>query len=103
MSNDEKERRLPPPANGHVIPNAYKNGKTVQKKPPKAALRAITIKGRELRAAIRNGNPLDWADLHERFVDLWQEARLVIWRAKHSKAGIKQTDPQTGQPARDAG
>ena len=93
MRNDE--RRLPqPPTNQHVIPNAYKNGKTVQKKPPKAPLRAITIKGNELRAAIRNGKPLDWSDLHERFVDLWQEARLYIWRAKHSKAGVPQWDAQ---------
>jgi hypothetical protein len=60
----------------------------------KIPLRAITIKGNELRAAIRNGNPLDRSDLHERFVELWQEARLAIWRAKHSKAGIPQWDAQ---------
>src|SRR5215469_2513972 len=95
MRNDDNERRLPqPPTNGHVIPNAYQNGKTVQKKPPKAPLRAITIKGNEPRAAIRNGNPLDWTDLYERFVDLWKEARLAIWRAKHSKAGTSQWDPK---------
>jgi len=46
---------------------------------------------------MRNGNQLDYSDLYERFVDLWQEARLAIWRAKHNKAGIKQWDDDAQQ------
>jgi hypothetical protein len=52
---------------------------------PKPPLRAITIKADALRAAMRNGNQLDYSDIHERFNDLWQEARMAIW-AKHSRA-----------------
>jgi hypothetical protein len=58
------------------ISNEFRNGKTPQEKLPKAPFRAIIIKGNALRAAIRNGNRLDYSDLYERFVDLWQEARL---------------------------
>jgi hypothetical protein len=52
---------------------------------------------------VRDGNPLDWSDINERFVDLWHEASMTIWRAKHSKAGLKQIDPQTVQQVRTFG
>ena len=42
-------------------------------------------------------HPLDYSDIYERFIDLWQEARLAIWRAKHSKAGIKQWNAEEGR------
>ena len=32
-------------------------------------------------------------DINDRLGDLWQEARLVIWRAKHKKAGVRTWDP----------
>jgi len=64
-----------------------------QESPGRPPLRAIKIKGDRLRAAMHGGGAhLDWSDIHERFVDLWQEARLTLWRAKHTKAGQKQWD-----------
>jgi hypothetical protein len=85
--NDDDERRLPV-FDESKLSNEFRNGKTRQASPPRMPSRAIAVKAAELRAAARI-NPLDCADFHERFVDLWQEARQVIWRAKHSKAGQK--------------
>jgi hypothetical protein len=92
--SDDHERRLPPPIDESRFPNDVRNGLT-QEKRPRAPFRAIVAKGNELRIALHQ--PLDWSDIHARFVDLWQEARLAIWRAKHHKAGIKEIDPQTGK------
>jgi hypothetical protein len=97
MNDDHNQRQLPPPIPENLIPNEFRNGHTRQQKPPRMPFRAISRKAAELRATVRNGNPLDYADLYERFVDLWQEARQVIWRAKHSKAGIKQWNDDTQQ------
>ena len=91
-NNDDHERRLPPPIDESRLLNEFRNGHTRQQKPPRAPFRAISAKANALPIAARNGNTLDYADLHERFVDLWHEARLAIWRAKHSKAGIKLWD-----------
>lgn len=91
----EKDYVLPQPPPARLLPNDWKN--TEQQKRPKAPLRALRIKGAELRAAVRTGNTLDWTDIHDRYVDLWQEARLTLWRAKHSKAGPPQNDPVTGK------
>jgi hypothetical protein len=55
MTNDDNERRLPPPIPDNFISNKCRNSQTRQQKPPKAPLRAITIKGNALRAAVRNG------------------------------------------------
>jgi hypothetical protein len=96
-NNDDHERRLPPPIDESRLPNDVRNGLTQEKK-PRAPFRAIVAKGNELRTALRHGQPLDWSDIHGRFVDLWQEARLAVWRAKHHKAGITEIDPQTGKP-----
>jgi hypothetical protein len=86
--NDDDERQLPV-FDSAKLSNEYRNGKTRQQTPPRMPSRAIALKAAELRAAIRHGNAPDWADLNDRFADLWQEARQVIWRAKHSKAGTK--------------
>jgi hypothetical protein len=92
---DDNERRLP--VFGETkLSNEFRNGTTRQATPPRMPSRAIAVKAAELRAAARI-NPLDYSDLHERFVDLWHEARLAIWRAKHSKAGQKIIDPDTGK------
>jgi hypothetical protein len=97
MNDNHNERQLPPPIPAKLISNEWRNGKVRQASPPRPPLRAVKLKGDQLRAAVRNGSALDWSDLHERFVDLWQESRTVIWRAKHAKCGLKQTDPVTGQ------
>lgn len=96
MMRDD-DHRLPEPPPKQLRPNEYTPDKFRQQAPPKAPLRAVKIKGDELRAAIRNGRQLDWSDIHERFVDLWQEGRLVVWRAKHSKSVMKQWDPHTNK------
>ena len=41
---------------------------------------------------MRRGQPLDWSGIRARYVDLWQEARMVVWRAKHHKPGLKMWD-----------
>jgi hypothetical protein len=92
---DANARKLPV-FDESKVPNEFRNGQTRQASPPRMPSRAIAVKAAELRAAARI-NPLDYADLHERFVDLWHEARLAMWRAKHSKAGQKITDPDTGK------
>jgi hypothetical protein len=93
---DDNARRLPT-FDAKRLSNEFRgpNG-TRQQTPPRMPSRAIAVKAAELRASMRI-NPLDYSDLHERFVDLWQEARQVIWRAKHSKAGQKIIDPTTGK------
>jgi hypothetical protein len=73
MNDDDNQRQLPPPIPDNLISNEFRNRQTRQQKPP----RAITAKAAALRAAVRNGNPLDYADLHERLVDLRTEARLA--------------------------
>jgi hypothetical protein len=83
----------PKPISKRSIPKDYTADKYQQQPLEKAPLRAIAIKGQQLRAAMRAGKQLDWVDIHERFVDLWQEARLSIWRCKHKKAGVKTYDP----------
>jgi hypothetical protein len=97
MDDHDNERQLPSPIPDRSIPNEFRDGKTRQAKPPRMPSRAIAAKANELRAAIRNGGPPDWSDLYERFCDLWQEARQVIWRAKHSKAGLEQWEPEEGR------
>jgi hypothetical protein len=92
---DDNQRRLPV-FDEKKLSNEFRNGQTRQAAPPRMPSRAIAVKAAELRAAPRI-NPLDYADLHERFVDLWQEARQVIWRAKHNKAGQKILDPTSGK------
>jgi hypothetical protein len=94
-SDDDNERRLPT-FDESKLSNEYRNGTTRHQKLPRMPSRAIAVKAAELRAAARI-NPLDYSDLHEGFVDLWHEARLAIWRAKHSKAGVKEIDPETGK------
>src|SRR6516165_5281102 len=94
--SDDHQRQLPLPR-PNLLSNEYRNGKTRHEKLPKVPSRAIAAKADALRSAVRNGNPLDSAELQERYVDLWHEARLAIWRAKHSKAGIKQHDEITDQ------
>lgn len=94
---DDDERTLPRPIPKKLIANEYTPDRFKQQPLDRAPLRAITIKGNALRAAMRNGNKLDWSDIHERYVDLWQEARLAIWRAKHKKAGVKTYDPHVGK------
>jgi hypothetical protein len=89
--------KLPQPPEKHLVPNEYTAEKFRQQPPPKAPVRAIKIKGDQLRAAVRNGKQLDWADIHERFVDLWQEGRMCVWRAKHSKSALKVWDPHLQQ------
>jgi hypothetical protein len=95
MSSDD-ERRLPV-FDETKVPNDYRNGKVRHQALPKQPARAIAFKAAELRAAMRHGNPIDWSDLYGRFVDLWQEGRLALWRAKHHKAGLKKWDPDTQQ------
>jgi hypothetical protein len=90
-NNDDHERRLPV-LDESKLSNEYRNGKTRQASPPKAPLRAMAAKAAELRAAMRHGSAPDWADINDRLADLWHEARLAIWRAKPSKAGMKQYD-----------
>jgi hypothetical protein len=100
MSSDddfEDERQLPPEIPEHLIPNEYKPDKWAQQRLPKPPLRALKQKGDALRASIRTGRTIDYGDIHERYVDLWQEARMVVWRAKHSKAGVKTWDPVVGK------
>ena len=89
------ERRLPPEIPESSLPERVRPNKFRQQLLPRAPLRAIKIKGDQLRAAVRQGHQLDWDDIHERFVDLWQEARHTLWRAKHQKAGLKTWDPHT--------
>jgi hypothetical protein len=89
----DKPPGLPPPHRSGGTAREYDPKIFRQETPGKPPLRAIKIKGNQLRAAMRNGaHPLDWSDIHERFVDLWQESRLALWRAKHSKAGTRQWD-----------
>jgi hypothetical protein len=95
-NHHDSERQLPTPR-PDLLTNEFRDGKTRHQKLPRAPIRAVNAKAQQLRNAIRNNNPLDYADLYERFVDLWHEARLVIWRAKHSKAGLKHYDPETQQ------
>lgn len=97
---DDKDRRpyaYPPAIKKADIAHEYTKDKFEQQQVPKAPVRAIKIKGDALRNALRNGNPLDWNDIYERFVDLWQEARMVIWRAKHSRKGFKTYDEVKGK------
>ena len=96
MRDDDNDRRLPV-FDESKVPNDYRNGKVRHQALPKQPSRAIAFKAAELRAAMRHGNPIDWGDLYERFVDLWQEGRLALWRAKHHKAGLKKWDPDTQQ------
>ena len=91
------EMRYPDPKPKHLLPHKIQDGMWKQQRVDKPPLRALTIKGNQLREAMRGGNPLDWVDIHERFVDLWQEARLTIWRAKRKKAGLQDIDPLTGK------
>jgi hypothetical protein len=97
MNDDHNERRPPPPIDEKLLDNQWRDGKTRQETTPRPPLRALKTKGDQLRNAVRHGNQLDWSDITSCFADLWQEARLCLWRAKHSKPGIKVTDPKTGK------
>jgi hypothetical protein len=55
---------------------------------PRAPSRAIRFKGQQLVDATYNKD-IDWHDLFARYVDLWQESRMVLWRSKHSKPGLE--------------
>jgi hypothetical protein len=63
MNGDDNQRRQPP-IPSKLISNEFRAGQTRQEKPPKAPFRAITIKAEPLRAAVRNGNQLDYPDMH---------------------------------------
>lgn len=91
------EKEYPPSTPEDKLPERFRPAKFKQSDLPRAPLRAIRIKGDQLRAAVRNGRQLDWSDIHERYVDLWQEARHTLWRAKHQKAGFKTWDPVSGK------
>jgi hypothetical protein len=93
----DNEQQLPPEIPDNLVPNEFKENKWKQEDLPIPPTRSIKLKGDELRASVRSGQPMDWVDIHERFVDLWQEARMCIWRAKHSKAGLKTFDPVIGK------
>lgn len=80
-----------------LIPDAYLPGKFAQTDAPRAPFRAVRIKGHQLRAKIYSPKDVDWGDIYGRYVDLWQEARMVIWRAKHAKAGPRTYDPDKGK------
>lgn len=90
---DDRKREYPRPVKIQEIPEAWREKDFTQERLEKAPLRAIKIKGDQLRAAMRTGKQLDWSDIHERYIDLWQEARLCIWRAKHKAAGVRTWDP----------
>jgi hypothetical protein len=94
--DDDAVRRLPAFDESKLSNEFCGPNGTRQASPPRMPSRAIAVKAAELRASLRI-NPLDYSDIHERFVDLWQEARQVIWRAKHNKAGQKILDPTTGK------
>jgi len=79
--------------NEKLTPRRYAPDRFTQTDQERAPVRAVRIKGDQLRAVMRRGDPLDWSDIYERYVDLWQEARLVIWRAKRAKAGRQVFDP----------
>jgi hypothetical protein len=85
--NDD-DRQLPQPRED-LLTNEYRNGKTRHQSLPKQPARAVAAKAAEMRSTMLRHGPIDWSDLHARYVDLWHEARLALWRAKHSKAGIK--------------
>lgn len=105
-------RRPPDPPDPDSIPAAYKEDRFAQERPhngngrasqlitkngSRAPIRAIQIKGDQLRANLYKADVIDWSDIYNRYVDLWQEARLTIWRAKRSKTGIKTFDPESGK------
>ena len=100
---DDDARQHPKPPPPEHIPNRARgvlNGTYRQSEKGKPPVRAITLKGEKLRRDVTLGPALgrepDWAEIYARYVDLWQEARLVIWRAKRAKAGLSQIDPKTG-------
>jgi hypothetical protein len=97
MRNDDDQERRLPTFDPSELPNDFRNGKVRHQSLPKQPARAGAAKAAELRASLRHGNSIDWSDIHDRYVDLWHEARLAIWRAKHSKAGIKHHDPASDQ------
>jgi len=84
---DDHDRPMPPPVPPHLVPNNKQPEYWEQAARPKAPVRALKIVGNDLKASVRSGRQIDWADLHDRYVDLWKEARLALWRAKHSKLG----------------
>lgn len=92
-----EEKVLPAEINPKDMPHEWGEDKFKQEQLERPPIRALAIKGRQLREAIRGGNLIEWGEIHERFVDLWQEARLVIWRAKHRKKGTREYDPVVGK------
>lgn len=61
--------------------------KETTKKEPIPPMRAIALKGRELRSEVRSGRELDPVFFYDRFVEIWQEWHHLIWRAKRRELG----------------